>query len=329
MNKITLLLLFILTSFTIYAQNNYTYNFSTFNENYTNINNSTSLNNGMFWDDPDYTIPIGFDFEIAGKTISTLYLAEDISLGALVADSQFYNSNFSALALSFSDLIDKGNEIQNTSASNISYAITGNVGNRIFKLEWNNAGFYDDSTLQDFINLQLWLYEDTNIIEYRYGSSSIENPEDSYEGLSGMFVALFPSLDGSNEMLDSEGYMLSGNPSSPTLITITAGDLPDEPTSLNGDIPTGTVYRFTPNSNMSLDKNNLKSFEIYPNPSEDFIAINTEVKFLDYTIYNHLGKRVANGELKDKIEIANLASGIYFLELSNGSSKEIEKFIKK
>lgn len=325
MKKITLFWFFALLSFINNAQLLDTYNFSVTNENYVNLTNSTSLNNGMYWDDPEYTIPIGFDFEIGGKTISTL----DVFDGFASTESSSSDSNFSELSPTYSDLIDKGNETQNTSASTISYSLNGNLGTRIFKIEWNNVGFYKDDSSDDFVNIQLWLYEGTNIIEYRYGSSSIKN-SDSYGGdLPGMVVSLLPSYNVSTDKLNSESYFLSGNPSSPNLQTISAGDFPENPIFLNGDIPNGTVYRFTPNSNMSLDKNNLKSFEIYPNPSENFIAINTEIEFLGYAIYDHLGKRIAKGELKDKIEISNLASGVYFLELNNGSSKEIEKFIKK
>ena len=41
-------------------------------------------------------------------------------------------------------------------------------GRRVLKIEWKNAGiyeeYYDDKVSNDYINFQLWLYEGTNDI---------------------------------------------------------------------------------------------------------------------------------------------------------------------
>lgn len=328
MKKITLFCFFALLSFINNAQLLDTYNFSVINENYVNLTNSISLNNGMYWDDPEYTIPIGFDFEIGGKTISTLY----ISFGDAIISSEYDSTDDLAMLSILSpevDLEDNGNE--NNSLSNISYITEGSIGDRIFKLEWDNAGFFAEPS-SEYVNFQLWLYEDDYKVEYRYGASNITNPAIQFEEDGGPYIFLLPSYNDNdfNETLNKPAYFLSGDPNNPTVTEVLPGDenlFEGEPLTSMPD--SGTVYRFTPNETMSVDENSLKSFEIYPNPSEDFIAINTNFEFLDYTIYDRLGKRIAKGELKDKIEISNLASGVYFLELNNGSSKEIEKFIKK
>ncbi|MBW2961424.1 T9SS type A sorting domain-containing protein [Mesonia aestuariivivens] len=174
------------------------------------------------------------------------------------------------------------------------------------------------------------MYENDGKIEYRYGDSNIVDPSLIFEGENGPFIFFAPSYNDSTDSFNTPAYLLSGNADAPIVTEV----LPEEEDSneagnLTGVPSTGTVYRFTPNSTMSLDKINLNTFKIYPNPSENFIAIHTELKFLEYAIYDRLGKRIAKGELLDKIEISNLASGLYFLELSNENSKAMEKFIKK
>ncbi|MDR6300842.1 T9SS type A sorting domain-containing protein [Mesonia maritima] len=330
MKKTTLLFVLILLAFSINAQNNFTYNFSATNENYADLTNSTSLNNGNYWDDPDFTIPIGFDFEIAGKTLSTIYFSEDIGYGGEITDQQIFETEFMDFAVISNDIEDRGTESPNSSLSNISYTVEGNSGNRIFKLEWNNAGFLNDGTNQDFINMQLWLYEGSNIIEYRYGPSSIENPSESYEGNSGPTAFLLLGYDGNLEETSKNVYMLSGDPASPTVTEIASGNELDLG-YLNNDIPNGTVYRFTP-ENLSNESFQLAAISLYPNPVEEKLNIKTSQIISSFSIYNALGQVITeNTEIeKNTIDVSTLAEGIYFIkmETENGTSST-KKFIKK
>ncbi|MBW2961425.1 hypothetical protein [Mesonia aestuariivivens] len=84
----------------------------------------------MFWDDPEYTIPIGFDFEIAGKVVSTIYITDDASISDDNDDNN-YKVLLNVLSEN-TDLVDRGSV--NNSLSNISYVTEGSVGDRIFKL---------------------------------------------------------------------------------------------------------------------------------------------------------------------------------------------------
>ena len=86
----------------------------------------------------------------------------------------------------FEDLCDRAfnpntdNEGDPGGISPISYTTTGIAGSRICKIQVSNAGFYGENnqngTSVSFINYQLWLYETTNDIEFRYGSVSIQTP---------------------------------------------------------------------------------------------------------------------------------------------------------
>lgn len=83
--------------------------------------------------------------------------------------------------------------------------------------------------------------------------------------------------------------------------------------------------------NISLSTNNYAlndKISLYPNPSTSFIEFSGLTKTENYTIYNAIGIEIKKGTVSEnsKIEIQNLANGIYFLKMKNGST---HKFIKE
>ncbi len=72
------------------------------------------------------------------------------------------------------------------------------------------------------------------------------------------------------------------------------------------------------------------SFNIYPNPANDFIEIDVDIneEILSYSIYNMSGHKIMNSKEYKKIDIRNLPSGSYILELSTKSKTLSKKFLK-
>jgi len=306
------------------SQNSYT--FSTSNEMYQNLTNSISLNNGELWDDPSYTIPIGFTFSLGGEDISTVYL-NDLYTGGVLVNSLNLAGRTPLIAPVFQDIIDLG-ESTGTSMSNISYKTEGTSGSRILKIEWNNVGFYDDSTKSDFINFQVWLYEGTNNIEYRYGSSQINNPAGSYEEETGLGIALVPIFDVDTDEIIGEGYILSGDPTSPTLVILN-GNGSDENTALDGDVPSGTVYRFESRM-LDVKENKLIDFKIYPNPVSNTMKIKYNGTINSIIISNQLGQQIFNtSEIEKDLNVSQLSKGVYFIGIDTDKGFATKKFIKQ
>lgn len=72
-------------------------------------------------------------------------------------------------------------------------------------------------------------------------------------------------------------------------------------------------------------------FALYPNPvgSELNVSI-SESNGYTYRITNTLGQQLSSGELYgNPIDVSKLATGIYLIELNNGSKKIVKKFAKK
>ena len=69
---------------------------------------------------------------------------------------------------------------------------------------------------------------------------------------------------------------------------------------------------------------------IFPNPTTDFINLSGRITNTKFTlfIFDQTGKILLQVENHKKIDVSDLAPGIYFIEIGSGSQKHIRKFIK-
>ncbi|MDT0295607.1 T9SS type A sorting domain-containing protein [Mesonia ostreae] len=323
MKKITLLLFFGISSF-LQAQD---YTVTAFNEPYQDLVNATSVNNGFLWDDPFFAIPIGFDFELYNESFSVLYSSDNFSEGIFTL--QQFSTTLTLLSPIAQDIIslEGANE---QSLSPISYVVEGNVGNRIFKLEYKNAGFWDDITENDFINFQVWLYESDYSIEYRYGPSSINNPTESYEGETGPIVFFIPIIDlsVSEGSFIEDAYYLMDNPVNPTVIVVDDNS-PEPQNPIVGNIPEGTVYRFDPDG-LAVSNNQQIAVSVYPNPTQDLLHLqNPNQEEFSTSLYDVLGNKMKIQLQNEQMDLSSFASGTYFLNIQSKSKSKTIKVIKK
>lgn len=329
-----LLFLFGITYSLLSAQ---TTNFTVSNGTYTDLVASTSLNNGLTWDDPQFTIPIGFNFQYFNRSFSTIYISWD-GYGGLLSPDSVLTGTTSLLFAYGADIMDRGNlsgSNQPGSLSPISYKLSGLTGSRILKIEWKNVGFYseirDDSVSTDFTNFQLWLYEGSNAIELHFGPNSITQPSLCYDGNTGTNIALYPEYDLSNDSLLYGGFEVVGSPTFPGLVTVntnTAGN-----NFINGPIPNGMIYRFENNS-VANDEvlENQFSMELLPNPAQSYFEIqldNPSVKVDQVMVTDLTGKTVMQLDGFDsKVDVSTLGAGTYFVTVSSKYASVTKKLVK-
>ncbi|MDB0600434.1 T9SS type A sorting domain-containing protein [Tenacibaculum maritimum] len=73
----------------------------------------------------------------------------------------------------------------------------------------------------------------------------------------------------------------------------------------------------------------LRKIQVYPNPVEDFVKIQTEESLRDVRIYNVLGKELLRLKAKN-VDFSSLPKGIYFLIIRTKDHKKlVKKIIKK
>lgn len=95
----------------------------------------------------------------------------------------------------------------------------------------------------------------------------------------------------------------------------------------------GNRRPFTPtessNATLSVASVHKKaSFNIYPNPTSDFIQIETPENIKEVNIYSSLGQKVMTSHEK-KINIQSLNTGVYWVEIKSKNGSTVHKIVKK
>ncbi len=110
-----------------------------------------------------------------------------------------------------------------------------------------------------------------------------------------------------------------------TIIYETPGD-----ESLILEFATGNKLYYQ-NYPLSISKQNLVQFDVYPNPVSDQLFISSEnLQIERISIYSMSGKEVRRLETKEKsIDVSRLHEGIYFIEVTSLNGKSIQKFVKQ
>ncbi|MBN4062208.1 PKD domain-containing protein [Bacteroidales bacterium AH-315-I05] len=195
------------------------YRFERTTGTYTDLSGAVLLNNNQPWDDQQYYIPIGFTFDFFDLNYDSVYVSDYVSFDVF--------STYVVDVL-YADFVDRDDV---NSVSPISYLLIGSAGNRILKIEWKNAGFYCENNgsppMNDFVNVQLWLYEKDGDIEIHAGPTSVADPQIAYCGEEGPSAALRSPI---------EKYALIG-PAANCIMTNGIGFISGTPAN-------GTIYRF-------------------------------------------------------------------------------------
>lgn len=197
------------------------YTFSVSTNSYSALSNATVVSSAGWQSFDMYTdIPLGFTFT---------YWNENYTSITMLADGRISFSNFQG-GENINLLTGEISE-HKTLNSDISYITEGTAPDRIFKIQVQNAGFTNDATESAYLNYQIWLYEGSNVLEFRHGSSG--NISNSLYILGGPYYGL------TNQEADSF-YCLEGNSANPTLLF-------NSPPQVVTSFPSsGLTYVFTP-----------------------------------------------------------------------------------
>jgi trimeric autotransporter adhesin len=147
---------------------------------YTSIGSSGTALPLLLRDDTTITgIPIGFSFNYCGTAYTTLSMCSNgwITLGTCTSSSYRYRltgmpcSSTGLLMPFFDDLY--GKYAGCSPASNAFYTTSGSAPNRVFIAEWKDFNCYPYAgvTTCGRLNMQVKLYESTNVIEFQYGDT--------------------------------------------------------------------------------------------------------------------------------------------------------------
>lgn len=323
----------------LYAQLNcegVEYSVSSFTEDYNIIDEelANSLSYGLTWDDPDWEIPIGFDFTYFNYVTNELTFIPDLVGGGLAVNADAIKNAVSVILPAYADYTDLGfgktmNSGEKGGLSNISYLTQGEEGSRIFILEWNNVGFYYDIAEgegESYANFQLWIFEEDNSFEVRFGESSISDPEQVFEGAMSPNTALICSIILENQEVN--GLSVSGDVSNPTtgdIDLISLGSFTSMPDN-------GRVLRFERQTveNLAEQKTSTRLM-VSPVPFSDYISVKSDEDFDRVQLLDLTGNVLFDSRSMEKeliIDSADFPSSIYFLRVWNEGEYLTKKLVK-
>ena len=323
MKKIYMIMFILVLGNTSYGQN--FYNFSRADQEYQNLVNATKISGDSTNWMLEQTLPIDLPMNISvfgnefNKVLFTpqamYFVNEDYETTEELALFQPLNAM----------IIDRGysEDQNNLSLSELSYVMIGELGSRILKVEVKNFGllleYYMNSSMDVFLNYQIWFYEDGGKIEIHYGPNNITDLSlINFNAVNSMFFGTAMS-----EQMNVAG--VSGT--IPNEVYTELEDEMDAP--LSGITPANTVYIFNTQT-ASNTEYNLVELKLYPNPAEDMLHLEFKENISEsFSVFDLSGKKVLTDHIDNKnqvsIPVEDLVSGVYFLKIGSSTYKFIKK----
>ena len=330
--------------FNLVNAQNERYDFTNSIEPYEQLTNATAVDFGPTDDWADFDelleLELEFGFSVPILGFPSIGMFNFLSPELLISsfDEEADDPILPFLVPTTTQLQNRG-VIDGNDPSEIYYQTTGAPGSQIFKLEYRDVGFANESfsepsTQNMFTNMQVWIYEETGCIEYRYGETSITDPDLIYDGDNGsgagLSRALSSQLDGDTVLY---AIFTTGDAQNPGVFE---GENTDEEIGLDSDgFPgNGVVYTFCPEIEVSTTNlNDNLDWEVYPNPTLDFLTVKlNEVGDATYRIIGMNGQTISTGMINpatEKIEVSSLNKGIYMLTIQTEKGMATKRFWKR
>lgn len=307
----------------------YNYLFKLENSEYADLIDPVNVTNSDIWDENSvYVVDIGFRFILNNQAYTKLniYAGGGISFsGKQERSLRVFHTPFGGYLLTCRNNMP--------SESMIEYTVSGEESDRIFKIQWKNAGFvqwYPTSSANDFIDFQIWLYESDDKLEIHFGNSltnpgTYGYPDATSDANPGPSVQL--SHYNCEKVLCILDY--ANNPSYDYL------DLCFPNYSfIDGTPECNIIYQFIPEQTFVGVLTSPKSeIKIFPNPITDFLIISGEEQIKLIDIYSLTGKLIqkipVNFTDSKLIRTENFIAGRYIVKVTLKNSDVIcQSFIK-
>jgi hypothetical protein len=176
----------------------FSYQLTSTSVEYSPLSEPTFISNGSDWTNQRFKISVGFNFNFLGQNFDSLYIETN---GFIVFDKK---RNYSIATFKGANCKKDTNDTY----SSMSYILSGNNGNKVLKIQFNNIGFVDHDPTELF-SYQIWLYEQSGTVEFHTGPNNNQlYLEDGKPTLLGLINA--------NQDTETKAFLATGNPASPS-----------------------------------------------------------------------------------------------------------------
>ena len=88
-----------------------------------------------------------------------------------------------------------------------------------------------------------------------------------------------------------------------------------------------TWASYSEDCNLGVEDNVLNDFNLYPNPAQDVLFIESQLPIEVVKIYNLQGQLIKEGTT-DSVDVSNFSEGMYFVQVTIEGKSITKKFIK-
>jgi hypothetical protein len=309
------------------AHGQFPYTASAFTQTYAPLPNGyTVLDVAAGWDDPTVPFALPFLFPIGGDETNTLSIS-GLGIEVFAENESGLLHILWPVTLDIMDVSAAG-DVAAGDVSTYRTAVTGTAPNRIFKLEYHNAGFYNEielsGTSTQRMDAQVWLHEASGIIEYHFGPNTVTDWTVLSDGM--MSTALLLDFD----YYSYAGLVLaaSGPVAEPTWSEYNDLGLWIQSMATLSDMPAdGQGYRFTPAGATGVEQPTEAAFGIAPNPASETVTVANGGQMLTLRVFDPTGRAVEEVTLqageRRLLDVSGFAPGVYTLHGGDGGARRL------
>jgi hypothetical protein len=282
--------------------------FESFQENYEPITNGDTV-----WPSLTFTgeIPIGFELESQFGVFDSLSIWPG-GMSMKNNAKQGFNINVA---------FQEGVRFEENANTVVLSSLVEKPEGLVLILEFKNL-FVSDNVETEQCSYQIWLYENSNVIEYRYGGNSFsETHSFIQDSLIVYYSAYEPKEQGGSYVA---GQLLSGDYNSPDVFKFDV----TEPRYINKYPSEGTVYRFGEVHTAIQEINENVEVKLLKENTVFIINVEADNNLQAAEVYSITGKLLKEKQLNGRnseIDFSGLSNGVYLLKVKTQRGTVVKK----
>ena len=90
-------------------------------------------------------------------------------------------------------------------------------------------------------------------------------------------------------------------------------------------------HNFVMEGEDNIAENNIEGIDVYPNPVNDMLFVETESNVVEISIYDVFGRQhpIANSQHLTAIDVSELNAGVYMVKIITEKGEFVNRFVKK